>query len=118
MIFDDPGDSVRLVLPFADRRVARALRPADFFWRLVHLEHVIGVLLTLLDLLVRQLAGADRVAARQLRRRRVVGDRLHFKDVEAAEFGDLLEAERGVVDQPGSGRMGHERLSHEILRQK
>jgi hypothetical protein len=32
--------------------------------------------------------------------------------MEAAEFGDLLEGERGIVDQPGGGRMRHERLSH------
>ena len=60
-----------------------------------------------------QLAGADRVAAGQLGRRGVVGDRLDLEDVEPAEFGDLLERQRGIVDQPGGGRMGHERLGHD-----
>jgi hypothetical protein len=66
-----------------------------------------GVVLALLDLLLGQLARADRVATGQLGRGGIVGDRLHLEDVEAAEFGDLLEGERAVVDQPRSGRMGH-----------
>ena len=68
--------------------------------------------LAAVDLLLVELARPDRVAASELGRRRVVGDRLDLQDVEPAEFGDLLEGERGVVDQPGSGRMGHERLGH------
>ncbi len=55
---------------------------------------------------------ADGIAAGQLGAGGVVCDRLHLQDVEAAEVGDLLEAERGIVDQPGGGRMGHERLGH------
>ena len=65
-----------------------------------------------------QLAGADRVAAGQLGRGGIVGDRLDLEDVKAAEFGDLLERQRGVVDQPGGGRMGHEGLGHRNLRYK
>jgi hypothetical protein len=42
----------------------------------------------------------------------VVGDRLHFEDVEPAEFGDLLEGERAVLDQPRGGRMRHQGLGH------
>jgi hypothetical protein len=34
--------------------------------------------------------------------------------VEAAEFGDLLERQRTIFDQPGGGRMGHERLGHQM----
>ena len=75
-----------------DRRVARPLGAADRVRRLVHLQRIVGIRLALLDFLVRQLAGADRVAAGQLGRCRVVGNRLHLEDVEAAEFGDLLEA--------------------------
>jgi hypothetical protein len=52
------------------------------------------------------------IAASQFGRRRIVCDRLDFQDMQAAEIGDLLKAERGVVDQPGSGRVGHERLGH------
>jgi hypothetical protein len=32
--------------------------------------------------------------------------------METAEFGDLLERERTIVDQPGGGRMGHQGLGH------
>ena len=98
-----------------NRRVARALGAAHRVGRLVHLQPVVGVLLALLDFLVGQLAGADRVAAGQLGRRGVVGDRLHLEDVKAAEFGDLLEGQRTVLDQPGGGRMGHQGLGHWVF---
>jgi hypothetical protein len=35
--------------------------------------------------------------------------------VQTAEFGDLLEGQRGVVDEPTGRRMGHERLGHAIF---
>jgi hypothetical protein len=66
----------------------------------VHLQRVVGIVLALHDLLMRQLSGADRVAAGQLGRRGVVGDRLHLEDMEAAKLGDLLEGERAILDQP------------------
>ena len=31
------------------------------------------------------------------------------------KFGDLLEGQSGIVDQPGSGRVGHERLGQLVL---
>jgi hypothetical protein len=37
---------------------------------------------------------------------------LHFENVQAAEFGNLVKAERSVVDQPAGGSVGHERLGH------
>jgi hypothetical protein len=114
MVADQPGDSIGLVLALRQRRVAWPLGPADLVGRLLDLELVVRILLSLLDLLVSQLAGADRVAARQLGRSRIVGDRLHFQDVQAAEFGDLLERQRAVVDQPGCGRMGHQGLGHRL----
>jgi hypothetical protein len=55
---------------------------------------------------------ADRIAAGKLGCRGSIGDRLDPENVQAAEFGDLLEAERSIVDQPRGGRMRHERLSH------
>ena len=69
-----------------------------------------------LDFLMVELAGADRVAPGQLGRSGIIGDRLDLEDVEPAKFGDLLERQRAVVDQPGGGRMGHERLGHGDLR--
>ena len=35
------------------------------------------------------------------------------EQVHAAELGDLLERERRIVDQPNSGRLGHERVGHQ-----
>ena len=39
-----------------------------------------------------------------------VSDRLDLERVEFAERGDLVEAERGVVDEPDRGRLRHEKL--------
>jgi hypothetical protein len=33
--------------------------------------------------------------------------------MKAAEVGNLLESERGVLDEPHGGSLGHERQSHE-----
>ena len=41
-----------------------------------------------------------------------IGDAFDLKRVQFAEFRDLLEGERGVVDQPDGCRFGHENLSH------
>jgi hypothetical protein len=32
--------------------------------------------------------------------------------MKTAELGDLLEGQRRIVDQPGSGRVGHQGLGH------
>src|SRR3546814_5772093 len=48
----------------------------------------------------------------------LIGDRLHFQNMQAAEIGDLFESESGVVDQPGRRGVRHERLRHDILRAK
>ena len=112
MVADDPVDAVGLVLALRHRGVARALGAAHRIGLLVHHQPMIGVGGALLDFGVGQFAGADRVAPGQLGRRGVVGDRLDLEDVQPAEFGDLFEAERGIVDQPGGGRMRHERLGH------
>ena len=84
----------------------------------VHPELVIGVVLTALDLLESEFARAQRVAAGQLGRGGIVGDRLHFEDVQAAKFGDLLKGQSGVVDQPAGGRVGHERLGQLVLQKR
>jgi hypothetical protein len=99
-------------LSWRHRRVARALGAADLLGTLDHLQAIGGIGLALVDFVLRQLVRAHRIAAGQLGRGGIVGDRLHFEDVETAEVRDLVERQRGVVDQPGSGRMGHERLGH------
>ena len=42
-------------------------------------------------------------------RSEIVRHRLDFQNVEAAELGDLGEGKAGVVDQPGGGRVRHQR---------
>ena len=115
MVADQPGDAVGLVLALGDRRVARPLGAHRLVGLAVHPELVIGIGLAALDLVLGELARAQRIAAGELGGGGVVGDRLHFEDVQAAKFGDLLEGERAVVDQPGSGRVGHERLGQLVL---
>ena len=83
---------------------------ADRDGRALHLERIAAVLLARLDLALRQLARMDRIAPGVFRACQIVRHGLDFEDVQAAEFRDLFEAEAGVVDQPGGGRMGHEGL--------
>ena len=104
--------TVRLVLALGDRRVARPLGAHRLVRLLLHLQLVDGVALPLLDLLEGEFARTQRIAPGELGRGGVVGDRLHFQDVQAAKFGDLLEGQRRVLDKPAGRRMGHERLSH------
>src|SRR3546814_4418993 len=52
---------------------------------------------------------ADGIAAGIFGRGGLVGDRLDLEDVDAAIFGDLDKGEAGVVDQPGGGRVRHQR---------
>src|SRR4029078_4226887 len=73
---------------------------------------VFGVILSLHDLVVGQFDRTNGVAAGELGRRGIVGDRLDFEDVQPAEFRDLLEGQRCILDQPGGGRMGHQGLGH------
>jgi hypothetical protein len=75
-----------------------------------HLEAQLGILLGLFDLLAGQLAGGHRVLALDALGHVFVGDAFHFQRMQAAEIGDLLEGERGVVDQPDGGRLGHQRF--------
>src|SRR6185369_16497561 len=59
MVLDDPGDSIGLVLPLGNRRIAWAAGPPHLVGDAVHLQAVVGVFLPLLDLLMGQLAGTD-----------------------------------------------------------
>jgi hypothetical protein len=61
---------------------------------------IVGIVLAEVDLFLGKLAGTNRVAAGQLGRGGVVGDRLDLEDVKAAELGYLLEGKSGVIDQP------------------
>ena len=70
-----------------------------------------GIVLRLVDLLARQLPGQDRVEALDPLRGVAVGDRLHFKRVQLAEIGDLVERQRGIVQQPDGGRLRHQRAA-------
>ena len=74
------------------------------------------ILLARCDLLARQLTGGDRIMALDAGRDLAVGDALHFQRVQLTEIGDLVEAERGVLDEPDGGRLGHQRrVVHLVL---
>jgi hypothetical protein len=38
----------------------------------------------------------------------LVGDTFDLKRMQAAEIGDLLEGERGIIDKPDGCRFGHQ----------
>ena len=69
------------------------------------------VLLAARDLLARELAGRDRVHALDALRHVAVGDAFHLQHMQAAQLGDLLERERGVLDQPNGGGFRHQELA-------
>ncbi len=56
-----------------------------------------------------ELAGRDRVHALDALRGIAVGDGLHLERVQLAEVGDLVERQRGVLDEPDGGRLRHQR---------
>lgn len=62
-----------------------------------------------LKLLAGELAGGDRVEALDAGGNFAVRDAAHLERVQLAELGDLLERQRGVLDQPDRGGLGHQR---------
>jgi hypothetical protein len=115
MVAHQPEDRVRPVLAARDRRVARAfflLRLGQADLGVEELEPAGRIGHRLFDLLAAELAGEDGVEALDALRRVAVGDRLHLERVKLAEIGDLVERERGVLDEPYGGRLGHQRCNH------
>jgi len=76
------------------------------------LHAVVFVVLGLVQLFAGQLAVDDGVGAANVARHVAVGDAAHLKRVQAAEVGDLLKRERGVVHQPDRGGLGHQDVGH------
>ena len=62
-----------------------------------------------LELLAGELAGGDRVEALDAGRHFAIGNAAHLERVQLAELGDLLEGQRGVLDQPDRSGLGHQR---------
>jgi hypothetical protein len=71
---------------------------------------MIRVGLAAIELVLGQFAVAHRIAAGQLGGGGIIGNRLHFKDMQAAEGGNLFKGQRRIVDQPGGRRMRHQRM--------
>ena len=76
----------------------------------------LGILLRLLDLLAGELAGRHRVLALDALGDILVGDAFHFQGMQAAEIGDLLEGQRGIVHQPDGGGLGHQGFRSTAIR--
>src|SRR6185437_7438351 len=91
---------------------ARMLHQLDGMRLLGDLEPGARVLLAALDLLEGELAIGDRVEPLHLHRDLAIGDRLDLERMKAAELADLVEGERGVLDQPDGGGFGHQRQRH------
>ncbi|MOA22849.1 hypothetical protein D3C78_1434390 [compost metagenome] len=62
------------------------------------------------DFVAGKLSGCDRIEALDALRGFTVGNCLDFKRMQFAERGDLIERQRGVVNQPYSRSFWHEQL--------
>ena len=82
---------------------------------------LLGVVLRLLDVFARQLPGEHRIETLDALGGVAIGDRLDFEWMQFAEVGDLVERQRGVLDQPNGRclrhqqRMGHGNLPRQNL---
>jgi hypothetical protein len=112
MVAHQPEDGVRAVLATRHRRVARALLFLGLgqpHLGIEQLEPVVRIGDGFLDLLAAELAGEHGIEALDALRGITVRDRLHLERVKLAEVGDLIERERGVLDQPDGGCFRHQR---------
>ena len=76
----------------------------------------VGIVLRLGNLLMGELAAGHRIDALDALGHVLVGDPLHFEHMHAAEIGNLLKGDRGVVDQPDGCRFGHQgRVGHGLF---
>ena len=118
MALQQKRNSIRLVLPFGYRRVARALVLEDLRGKSLRgkLEPRLGIGLATLDLLRRGLTIRHRVEPLHLVRHFAVGDGLDLQRMQLAKIGYLVKGERSVFDQPYGGRLGHQRCGHAEIR--
>ena len=109
---DQPVDRGRAVLTLGQGGVTRAATLFLTHRRSVELElHAVqGISLRAVNLNRVKLVVGKGVKALDATGHVPVGDALHLKLMQAAEIGDLGEAEGRVVHQPDSGGLGHERL--------
>jgi hypothetical protein len=114
VVLQQPGDRIGLILALGDRRVARpgVLHQLDWMRLLGDLEPRVRVFLAALDLVDRELAVGDRIEALHLHRHLAIGDGLDFERMKATKLADLVEGERGVLDQPDGRGFGHKRQRH------
>ena len=80
----------------------------DEHFRARQLQPVGRVLLGAGDFLARKLSRGDRVQAADAVSHVAIGDALYFKHMEAAKIRNLLECQRGILDEPDGGRLWHQ----------
>ena len=116
MVAHQPENGVRTILALGNRGVARALA---FGFRHANLgrcdlQLVRRIFLGPFDLVARELSVHQRIQPLDPLSRLAIGDRLDLQRVHRAEFCDLVEGKRGVVDEPDGRRFRHqELLGHE-----
>jgi hypothetical protein len=111
MVAHQPEDRARPLVAARHRGVARALflgLRRQRHLALAELEPVVRVLFALLDLVAGELAGRNRVHALDALGGVAVGDGADLERVHFGEIGHLIEGQRGIVDQPHGGRLGHQ----------
>ncbi len=114
---DQPQDRRRSILALGQRGVPRAATLFFAYSSSIELQfqlvHRAG--LGRVDLFLSQLVIGDRVKPFHASRHVAIGDALNFQLVQPDEICDLLEADRGVVDQPDGGCFRHNRFCHLVV---
>ena len=110
----EKSNRIGLVLALGDGGVARPLVAKQLRRQRLRREFEarLRIGLATRDLLGGGLAVCHRIETLHLVGHLAVGDGLDLERMQPAEIGDLLEGKRGVLDQPNSGRLGHQRSSH------
>src|SRR5215475_15027268 len=112
MVAHKPEDGIRAILATRYRCIARALLSLRLWqanFGIEQLEPVIRIGDAFLDLLAAELACEHGIEALDALRRIAVGDCLHLEWMKLAKIGNLIERERGVLDQPDGGCFRHQR---------
>ena len=87
---------------------ASSLTSGDFDFGLQEYQTIFGILLSARNLAAGQLARRNWIHPLNSMGHIAIGNALHFKHMKAAQFSNLLEGQRGVVDQPYGCRFRHQ----------
>ena len=116
VMLGEPSDCIRLFLAARHGRVARALGTCLWAWVGAgpNFQACFRIFLTPLDFGQVQGVVLGRVDTDDVGVKVAIGDALNFQWMNAAEFGDLIKTQRGVVNQPYRCSLRHQWTIHEL----